>query len=85
MNRLNRRSVIVIAMALLMLVSMIIISYEAIVTTIGAIRDHTLLNFGRICVGKQTHGRGFLGASPDDLSGERRSCARVHKFLQQCD
>ncbi len=51
MKRLNRRSVIIISMALLMLVSMVIIYYEAILSTVNAIRDHTLLRFGRICVG----------------------------------
>lgn len=52
MRMLNRRSVVVIAMALLMLISMAIIYYEAVVATISAIQDHRLLDFGTICVGQ---------------------------------
>ena len=53
MRALNRRSVVVIAMALLMLISMGIIYYEAVVSTIDAVQDHRLLDFGTICVGEQ--------------------------------
>jgi hypothetical protein len=52
MRALNRRSVVVIAMALLMLISMGIIYYEAVVSTISAVQDHRLLDFGTICVGE---------------------------------
>lgn len=52
MKALNRRSVIVIAMALLMLISMGIIYYEAVISTISAVKDHRLWDFGTICEGK---------------------------------
>jgi hypothetical protein len=51
MQRLNRRSIIVIAMAVLMLISSVVIYYEALESTIEAIRAHSLFNFGKICVG----------------------------------
>ncbi|EIE22493.1 hypothetical protein COCSUDRAFT_47913 [Coccomyxa subellipsoidea C-169] len=52
MKALDRRSVVVIAMALLMVISMVIIYYEAVVSTIAAVQDHRLLDFGTICVGQ---------------------------------
>ncbi|BDA43515.1 probable sulfite exporter TauE/SafE family protein 3 [Coccomyxa sp. Obi] len=51
MKALNRRSIIVIAMALLMLISMGIIYYEAVISTISAVQDHRLWDFGTICEG----------------------------------
>ena len=54
MRLLNRRSVIIIAMAALMLVSMVIIYYEAIESTIGSIQDHKLWTWGAICAGARS-------------------------------
>ena len=49
MRVLDRRSVIVFAMAALMLLSMIIIDYEAVLGTIAAVHEHRLWNWGSIC------------------------------------
>lgn len=46
---LRRRSVIVFAMAALMVVSMVIVYYEAIVGTIATAHEHRLWHFGRLC------------------------------------
>ena len=53
MRHLNRRSVVIIAMALLMLISMVVIYYEAAESTIGSIQDHKLFDFGDICAGER--------------------------------
>ena len=54
MKHLNRRSIIVIAMALLMLISMVIIYYEAVESTLDSIKDRRLFDFGDICAGAQS-------------------------------
>ncbi len=76
----------VIAMALLMVISMVIIYYEAVVSTIAAVQDHRLLDFGTICVGEhiylpaQLSSEAFFGVqhtSQDkdgDASGIDKAC-----------
>ena len=54
MRLLNRRSVIIIAMAALMLISMVVIYYEAVESTIESIRDHKLWAWGAICSGARS-------------------------------
>ena len=49
MRALQRRSVVIFAMALLMVISMIIIYYEAVLSVIGSVKEHRLAHFGGIC------------------------------------
>ena len=49
MRALKRRSIVIFAMALLMVISMVIIYYEAVLNTITSVREHRLGNFGGIC------------------------------------
>ena len=49
MRALKRRSVVVFAMALLMGISMVIIYYEAVLTTVSSVKEHRLTHFGGIC------------------------------------
>lgn len=46
---LGRRSIIVFAMAALLILSMVVTYYEAIASIIAAAKGHALLRFGRIC------------------------------------
>ena len=67
MKHLNRRSVIVIAMALLMLISMVIIYYEAVASTLDSIRDRRLFDFGDICAGALSTASSMLTMYTDAL------------------
>ena len=49
MRALGRRSVIIFAMAALMVLSMVVTYYEAIAGIIAAVHGHRLWRFGRIC------------------------------------
>ena len=49
MRALGRRSVIIFAMAALMVLSMVVTYYEAIAGIIAAVHTHRLWAFGRIC------------------------------------
>ena len=49
MRALGRRSIIVFAMAALMLLSMFITYYEAIISIIAAVHAHAIWRFGKIC------------------------------------
>lgn len=49
MKALQRRSVVIFAMALLMVISMVIIYYEAVMSIVYSIKEHRLENFGGIC------------------------------------
>ena len=49
MRALQRRSVVIFAMALLMVISMIIIYYEAVLSVISSVKEHRLAHFGGIC------------------------------------
>ena len=48
-QRLGRRSIIVFAMAGLLLMALTIITYSAGLSTLRAVRAHTLLQFSSIC------------------------------------
>ncbi|CAK0781249.1 hypothetical protein CVIRNUC_005324 [Coccomyxa viridis] len=49
MRALQRRSVVIFAMALLMVISMVIIYYEAVLSVISSAKEHRLAHFGGIC------------------------------------
>ena len=49
MRALQRRSVVIFAMALLMVISMVIIYYEAVLSVISSVKEHRLAHFGGIC------------------------------------
>ena len=49
MRLLRRRSVIVFAMAALMLISMVIVHYEAVIGVIAAAKQHRLWKFSTFC------------------------------------
>lgn len=49
MGRLQRRSIVIIAMALLMLLAALTMYYESIVVFLDALHQHRLLERGHIC------------------------------------
>ena len=49
MSRLQRRSVVIIAMASLMLLATAVMYYESIITFLNALHHHTLTERGHVC------------------------------------
>ncbi len=74
MSRLQRRSIVIIAMASLMLLATAVMYYESIITFLYALHHHTLTERGHIC----TH-RWALFIPQDDMHAIlcicRHSCA----------
>ena len=70
MSRLQRRSIVIIAMASLMLLATAVMYYESIVTFLYALHHHTLTERGHICTQR------YASFAPQD----DMPCNHVHVF-----